>query len=61
MLLEIESYKRDTLLYGKNISEIMLKQQIHKIEKLNDKNSDNFVELLCRMYGWNILNEQCTP
>ena len=44
MIIEIEYYKGDVFLYGKNISESELKWQIREIEKSYDRNEDNFVE-----------------
>lgn len=43
-IVEIEYYKGDVFLYGKNISESKLKWQISEIEKTYDRN----VEMLLK-------------
>lgn len=61
MVIEIEYYKGDILLFGKvkNISE--LKEQLDNIEAMYDRVADNFVELLCRRYQWSILETDEKP
>jgi len=61
MLVEIEYYKGDLILSGKKVSLTELKEQINTIEKLYDKQEDNFTVLLCRMYGYDIVSEQLLP
>lgn len=61
MILEIEYYKGDMFLYGKNISKAKLNEQLMKTEKLYDKDSDNFITLFCRLYGWTVFSESCKP
>lgn len=61
MILNIEYYKGDTLLSGKQASAAELRQQLAVIEKIYDKAEDNFVELLCRKYGWTILDTDEPP
>ena len=61
MIVEIESYKGEVILYGKNIGEIELRKQIREIETTYDKDIDNFVELLCRNFGWNIAEADELP
>ena len=50
MVIEIEYYKGDTLLYGKMNNFVELKKQIDYIESIYDRETDNFIELLCRTY-----------
>lgn len=52
MILCIESWKGDTYLSGKQRSISELKHQLRKTEGLYDRGEDNFIPLLCRMYGW---------
>lgn len=54
MIVEIESHNGDVVLYGRNIRELELREQIKEIETAYDKDIDNFVELLCRRFGWDI-------
>lgn len=60
MIIEIEYYKGDVLLCGKQISFGEFKRQIRTIESEYDRQEDNFVELLCRRYNWMVIdgNEQ---
>ena len=58
MIIEIEYYKGDTLLYGQKISYEELKKQLKTIENLYDKKEDNFVALLCRMYNWTVVEDK---
>lgn len=55
MIIEIESYMGDTLLYGKVKNTSELKKQLDSIEVVYDRVTDNFVELLCRRYQWSVL------
>jgi len=61
MIIEIEYYKGDVLLYGNNISEFELKKQLIEIENSYDKCEDNFVNLFCRRFSWTILNTYDLP
>jgi len=61
MTVEIESYKGDVILYGENIRESELRAQIKEIETTYDKDIDNFVDLLCRRFGWNIAEADEIP
>ena len=56
MIICIESCKRDTYLTGKKRSLAQLKNQIREAEGLYDRAEDNFVPLLCRMYGWEVVS-----
>lgn len=56
MVVEIEYYKGDTLLYGTKVSFSEFVNQIKEIEKIYDREEDNFVALLCRLYSWNAAN-----
>ena len=58
MIVEIESYQGDTLLYGRRISFAELKKQLETVESLYDKATDNFVALFCRMYHWTITESE---
>lgn len=55
MILCIESWKGDTYLTGKKISVSELKRQVREVEQLFDRETDNFIPLLCRVYGWEII------
>ena len=52
MILEIEYYKADTQLVGKTRHFSEVKEQLARAEVLHDRENDNFIELLCRMFGW---------
>lgn len=56
MVIKIEYYKGDTLLYGKVNDFVELKKRIDYIESIYDRETDNFTELLCRIYRWTKLN-----
>ena len=51
MILCIESHLGDTYLSGKYRTKTELKQLLHT-ESLRDVETDNFLPLLCRLYGW---------
>ena len=55
MIIEIEYFKGDTLLYGKRVSVSVLKHQMNEIENSYDRFEDNFIALLCRRFGWECL------
>lgn len=61
MVIEIEYYKGDTLLYGGKCSFVEFQEQVNTVEKLYDRKEDNFVPLLCRMYGWTVTTEKVEP
>lgn len=61
MIVEIESYKWDILLYGKQITYAEFLRQIDAIEAVYDRIQDNFINLLCRRYGWTITEAQENP
>lgn len=61
MVIEIEYYKGDTLLYGSKVSFVTFKNQIKTIENLYDKEEDNFVALLCRMFNWEVNRDGAEP
>ena len=61
MVVEIEYYKGDVLLYGNNISKHDLKKQLIEIENSYDKLEDNFVNLFCRRFSWTVLNTDALP
>ena len=52
MILCIESWKGDTYLTGRKRTISELSSQIRQVERLYDREMDNFVPLLCRLYGW---------
>lgn len=64
MIIEIEYYKGDTILYGTKVSFEEFKKQIKTIEKVYDNSSgydkkeDNFIALLCRIYNWTVMKEE---
>ena len=60
-IIKIEYYKGDTLLFGKIKNTAELKRQLEEIETDYDRNTDNFVELLCRRFQWTILETDETP
>lgn len=60
MVICIEYWKGDTYLRGKNVPLQELKSQIRSVEMLFDPDEDNFVLMLCRMYGWEPA-EECVP
>lgn len=57
MIIEIEYYKGDVFLFGKSRSRSELQGQLDNIERIYDRNEDNFTELLVRMYGWTVIDE----
>lgn len=61
MILEIEYWKGDTILLGKADSVYDLKNALMKTEELYDRGTDNFVELFCRMFGWEKVDTDETP
>lgn len=61
MIIEIEYFKGDTLLYGKNIDALELKKQLVHTEISYDKTEDNFISLLCRRFDWTVLNTNDMP
>lgn len=52
MILCIESHLGDTCLSGKARTKSELKQQLLHAESIRDVEKDNFLPLLCRLYGW---------
>ena len=52
MIICIEYWKGDVYLSGKVISLAELKRQIQSVQLRYDSAEDNFIPLLCRMYGW---------
>lgn len=52
MILCIEYWNKDTYLTGKAISQGELAKQMKQVEACFDPQTDNFIPLLCRMYGW---------
>ena len=60
MVVCIEYWKGDVYLRGKYMPLRELKRQIHSVETCSDPDEDNFVPLLCRMYGWE-LTQECVP
>ncbi len=61
MIIEIEYYKKDTLLSGKSRSCCELQNQFAATEFMYDKETDNFIELLCRNYGWTVIETDILP
>ena len=56
MILCIESWKGDTYLTGKKRPIAELSCQIRQVEQLFDRETDNFIPLLCRLYGWEVIS-----
>ncbi len=54
-MIEFEYYRGDIVLFGKRVSYIELKKQIKTVEIMYDKSLDNFTELFCRLYGWQVI------
>ena len=52
MILCIESHLGDRYFSGKARTKAELKRQLQTVESLYDRENDNFVELLCRLYGF---------
>lgn len=48
----IECYKGDCILRGKTVDKNELLEQIQFIESNYDHEEDNFVPMLCRVYGY---------
>lgn len=61
MIIEIEFYQGDTLLSGKQIPYVEFVRQLKDIEADYDSAQDNFVALLCRRYGWTIVETSEPP
>ena len=61
MILEIEFWKGDILLQGRKTPRHELQKQLKHIEEIYDRDSDNFVELLCRVYGWTKVDPSGDP
>ena len=61
MIIEIEYFKGDTFLCGKRVTFGKLREQIKDVEQIYDRQEDNFIELLCRMYGWTVISEDEDP
>lgn len=57
MILCIESHLGDTCLSGKARTKNELKQQLLHAEAIRDVETDNFLPLLCRLYGWQEIAE----
>ena len=54
MILCIESHLGDTYLSGSARTKPELKRQLLHAEAIRDVEHDNFVPLLCRLYGWEL-------
>lgn len=55
MVLELELYfyGESRFLKGRRISHRELIRQIQFVERIYDREHDNFLELMCRCFGWN--------
>ena len=55
MVLELEFffYEKSRFLSGKKVSYGELIRQILFVEEIYDREHDNFLELMCRCFGWN--------
>ena len=61
MILEIEYYKKDTLLSGRTVSFSELKKQLETTENIHDPETDNFIEILCRSYCYIVIDADVPP
>lgn len=61
MIIQIEYYQGDTLLYGKQVSYAEFLRQLNEIESDYDREQDNFIPLLRRRYGWMIIETSDIP
>lgn len=61
MVVEIEYYKGDTLLFGKVGNTIELRKQLDFIESVYDRETDNFIEMFCRNFQWTVLKTNDKP
>lgn len=61
MIVKIEYYKGDTLLFGNIKNTAELKRQLDEIEANYDRIMDNFIELFCRRFQWSVLETDETP
>ena len=54
MVLELEFYfyEKSRFLNGKSVSYRELFKQIQFVEGIYDREHDNFLELMCRCFGW---------
>ena len=52
MIICIESHLGDTYLPGKARTKTELNRQLLHTEAIRDVENDNFLPLLCRLYGW---------
>ena len=57
MILCIESHLGDTYLSGKYRTKTELNRQLLHTEAIRDVENDNFLLLLCRLYGWEVTME----
>ena len=58
MILCIESWKGDTYLTGKKRTISELSCQIRQVERIFDRETDNFIPMLCRLYGWDVISNE---
>ncbi|GFI23706.1 hypothetical protein IMSAGC011_02496 [Lachnospiraceae bacterium] len=58
MIIEIEYFKGDVLLTGKPIPYKTFLRQLREIEICYDRMQDNFISLLCRRFGWSIIDSK---
>ncbi len=56
MILCIESWKGDTYLTGRKRTISELSCQIRQVERIFDRETDNFIPMLCRLYGWDVIS-----
>ena len=61
MILCVESHLGDTFLTGKHRPRRILEQELAQVENRYDRTADNFIPLLCRMYGWETCRSRETP
>ena len=61
MMIEIEYFQYDIFLFGKRRSRDVLLKELEEVERDHDKNEDNFTELLCKKYGWVMIDKAQNP
>lgn len=49
------------LFYGKRVTKSEFVRQVKEIERIYDREEDNFAALFCRCFGWTLITEQEEP
>lgn len=61
MILKLEYFNEDVFLHGKKITFRKLQNQLNETEILCDAENDNFTDLFCRMFHWDIVDSDDLP